>query len=145
MCLYLTKQNKEPKVAEKPIECYKLVLKRAYNRLVTPFMHCEIDLGEVIKAYPCMPMVRKSERKSEYPSKYSRYKFFVSVGVIHTFKTLEGAKKAARMLFFSSDIAIVKCTIPTRSLYFEGVFDDTGIQCYASTSVRYWKKIVYQK
>lgn len=141
MCLYLTKQNKEPKVAEKPIECYKLVLRRAYNRLVTPFMHCEIDLGEVIKAYPRVPMVQKSE----YASKYSRHKFFVGVGVIHTFKTLVGAKKAARMLFFSSDIAIVKCTIPTGSLYFEGVFDDTGIQCYASTSVRYWKKIVYQK
>ncbi len=141
MCLYLTKQNKEPKVAEKSIECYKLVLKRPYNRFVTPFMYCEIDLGEVIKAYPRVPMVRKSERTSEH----SRYKFFVGAGVIHTFKTIEGAKKAARMLFFSSDIAIVKCTIPTGSLYFEGAFDDTGIQCYASTSVRYWKKIVYQK
>lgn len=139
MCLRLTKQNKDPKVAEKPIECYKLVLK-ASNGLITPFMHNEIYLGEIIKAYPRVPMVKKRECASEH----SRYKFFVCDGVIHTFKTIEEAKKVARIAYFQNFV-IVKCTIPTGSLYFEGVFDDTGIQCYASTSVRYWKKIVYQK
>ena len=140
MCLYLTKQNKEPKVAEKCIECYKLVLFN-HAAMVTPFIYYPVVLGRVVNASPKEPVVKDAK----YCDARSRYKFYVTLGTIHTFKTIEGAKKIARMVFRCEKVAIVKCTIPTGSLYFEGAFDDTGIQCYASTSVRYWKKIVYKK
>lgn len=141
MCLYLTDKTKKEHIAQESIVCYKILRKHPRWGYITPFQWDEIELGKVYRA--------KGDGKVRPISWIYdiHHKYFVNKGFIHTFCTLEGAKKA---LYHGTeyginpfDNIIVKCTIPTGAKYYKGVFEKTRIPCYASTSVRYWKKILH--
>jgi hypothetical protein len=146
MCLYLTNKGEKEHIAQKPIVCYKILQKNPRMGYITPFKGVEIKLGKVYRA--------KGDGKiREITWLYNNnscYKHFISEGYIHTFCTLEGAKK---MLFkYGNGYAIdpynhviVQCTIPTGAKYYKGVFEETRVPCYASTSIRYWKMVVYKR
>ena len=70
------------------------------------------------------------------------YNKFVNKGLIHSFKTLEGAKKSFTLpdfvLTLTEDCSyIVKCIIPKGTEYYEGIFEDTMLSCYASKKLTY--------
>ena len=146
MCLYL--KDKKSKVATKDITCYKVLVEhedfgprggitRRYN---TPFQEAPAKLGVTLKAYGGIELGKLTWAKSAMAEGYTHY---VAAGVIHTFKTLRGARKAVNddNYCFGYQPVIVKCVIPKGTEYFEGVFEYTGIASYASVKVEVGKRV----
>ena len=146
MCLYL--KDKKPKVATKDITCYKVLvefeeigprggIKRKYR---TPFQEAPAKLGVTLKAYGCIKLGKLTWAKDTMAQGYTH---FVAAGLIHTFKTLQGARKAVNddNYCFGYQPVIVKCVIPKGTEYFEGVFEYTGINSYASSKVEVGKRV----
>ncbi len=148
MCIYLTEKNSTPKTARKDIVCYKILENNTWNGQNcwhTPFRGCAINLGETYKANGYLEV-----RYFEYfETPWSCYETWVGEGAIHTFKTLDGAKKMfsnhrLRHLYgINQSCVIVKCIIPKGTKYFSGVFEDTRIPSYASTELTYTEEIVF--
>lgn len=152
MCIYLTKKNSTPKTARKDIVCYKILENintwngRKYG--YTPFMGCSVDLGETYEALGDL-QVKSFDFKTWFETPFGCYETWVGEGAIHTFKTLDGAKKMftnhrLRHLYgINRSCVIVKCIIPKGTKYFSGVFEDTRIPSYASTELTYTEEIVF--
>lgn len=147
MCIYLTKKNSTPKIAKKDIVCYKLVedvhTYGRYSKIAyTPFMGYCVTLGETYEAMG----QRTIHEFDEYDAPHRCYTHYFSEGGIHSFKTLEGVEKFccwhSQTYGLDSNCKVVKCIIPKGSEYFSGVFEETRIPCYASSSLTYTEEIV---
>ena len=145
MCLYIHTTDRLGKIAEKSIKCYKILWKwegPIFPKYRTPIQLCPIDLGETYNAYGEPDLYYLNGFEHRY------YGMGVGAGTIHTFKDKKGAMRFIqeyRTDYFLNDydLVIVPCTIPKGTKYFEGAFENTGIESYASTKLRYGTKEVY--
>lgn len=146
MCIYLTEKNSTPKTARKDIVCYKILEDistwNGQNYWRTPFRRCYIDLGET-----CEAMGDLEVKYFDYETPFGCYEAWLGKGAIHTFKTLDGAKKMfgkyRNFYGINRTCVVVKCIIPKGTKYFSGVFEDTRIPSYASTELTYTEEIVF--
>ena len=101
-----------------------------------------ITLGET---YDAMGK-RTIHEFDEFDTTHGCYTHYFSEGGIHTFKTLEGARKMfdvySDLYGIGSRCKVVRCIIRKGTEYFSGVFEGTRIPCYASSSLTYTEEIV---
>lgn len=138
MCLYLKQEQSKPKVAEKAIECYKILYPNKWTgTYFTPCKNVEVRLGHVYRGLGLRAVGNLVARPDGY-------KYYVSIGFIHSFRTHEDAEKAINKWKWDygfDNCVIVRCSIPKGSTYYEGVFEDTMIPSYASTAIRYGTRV----
>lgn len=150
MCLYIN-ETATLKVAKERITAFKVLAVKGYKGYyesqlwyLTPFQNNKVRLGGEYKAKDdidrfCRTILPDSAFK-DYPEA-------ITCGVIHTFKTFEGAMEAVcnSMYFWNGHYVIVKAYIPKGTEYYEGIFELTGIPALASTKIRYSKTILYHQ
>ena len=138
MCLYLKQKQSKPKVAEKAIECYKILRpNKLAGTYFTPCRDVEVRLGHVYRGLGLRAVKNLDVRPDSY-------KYYVSIGFIHSFRTFKDAEKAINKWKWDygfNNCVIVRCSIPKGSTYYEGVFEDTMIPSYASTAIRYGTRV----
>lgn len=148
MCLFTN--NKEPKIAEEDIVCYKILILEEFlgeSRLLTPFrseavlkiIHpTERSLEEIIKEIHQKASEKVLMAKENHSAWYS---FKVDSGAIHTYQTEIVAFTVAECEFVRNrnvKVApiILKCVIPKGTPYWEGV-DGRLRKSYASHKIIY--------
>lgn len=132
MCLI--SKDSELKVAIEDIVCWKMVLRRPYNIVVTPYMDHYIS-DSVISGnepfvgteIPGAPMCTKVGDEYHYES-----------GLIHTFANLEEARM--EMGWRAVGYETHECKIPKGIGYVEGV-DSFGSQSFASEQIVFVRKV----
>lgn len=152
MCLFIKNKNLKPKVARKDIVCYKIVKtnslyrlrddERGKYRFITPFQGAYVELGMTVEAKGGNAQPNPIYWWTPRRIKDKGYNKFVNKGLIHSFKTLEGAKKSFTFPDYAFTLTedrcyIVKCIIPKGTKYYEGIFEDTMLSCYASEKLTY--------
>lgn len=108
MCLYSTYQ--EPRIATKPIKCFKLLKKTKSGKLCTPYRLHMTHIGDTINA-----------KIYGLPKKISIGRFRVEGEGVHAYN--EFIPAYCRLSHYS-DIILVRCTIPEGAKYWEGMDDD---------------------
>lgn len=120
MCLFT--QDIYPSIAEKDLECYKVV-KMAYGQALTPYMNMPIGTDAIEgKDFFCANDVKRTSFNDCYSLNEVR------CGYIHTFTSLD---EAARCVLCESlrdysysyayiKLVIFKCIIPKGTEYFTG-------------------------
>ena len=139
MCLYTT--QKEPKIAEKDITCYK-VLEICNPEWEVESSHKRKSKKTVLKSiyYPNF----KWSIDKRYRSKlviiqrhvvacFDSYKYLVS-NAFHSYQTLESAKSYCQTIFVDSYV-IVRCIIPKGAKYCEGMNSLDENDGYASNQI----------
>lgn len=107
MCLKTTNSN--PRVAEKPITCYKIVRHKDDGKYVTGYMQYPVPDEVINGEIPMMP-------ESEEPQ--IAFKAEITGGVIHAFQNKKDCE------WFYNDSEIFECEIPEGSLYWIGDSND---------------------
>lgn len=121
MCLITT--WKEPLIATRDIECYKVIEREPGHDWRTPYYYMRIAPGGCYTTNH-FPTVRTPDKCVEF----GFHSFFFRV---------DARKQALKLLqkFPHLKYAFIKCKIPSGSKYWEGKFDDDP--CYCSDSIVY--------
>ena len=152
MCLFIKDKNLKPKVAKKNIVCYKIIKTNnlycnttksgGEYRFITPFQGAFVELGMTVEAKGTDEKPKDIYWWVPRRVKNKGYNNFVNEGFIHSFRTLEAAKKSFTLDDYTFTLSedccyIVKCIIPKGTKYYEGIFEDTMLSCYASEKLTY--------
>jgi hypothetical protein len=128
------------------VVCYKIVklpwdatnkdkllhkIKRQKN-YVTCFQDSDISIGRQYSGYPCLT---KQQAESVGIIGHS-----LGSGFIHSFKIKEDAIKFSKDICFKN-VAVIECIIPDETPYFEGIWSDFHYLSYASTNIKYVKRV----
>lgn len=109
---------------------HKFKLQKKY---ITPFRITKVEIG---KEYLGSPTLTKQLVKE-----IAHVGNLVGKGFIHSFKRKEDAIEVAKDCGYKY-AAIIECIIPDETPYFEGLWDDEMIcDCYASTNIKYVKRV----
>lgn len=120
MCLVTT--WKEPLIATRDIECYKVIEREPYRDWHTPFQNMPVVLG-------------KGYTTNHFPTVTTPDKCVESG--FHSFFFRADAREEALELsrLYRYRYAFIKCKIPAGSKYWEGKFGD--YPCYCSDTIIY--------
>ncbi len=119
MCLIVNKENRNAKVAENDIICYKLMYGYKDDisngiRIITPYQLKELPFNETIVA---------EGRATKHTDEDDANQKLIGQGVIHSYSTLDGA--VDDMLNFGGGNIVFKAIIPKGTKYYVGNFDGT--------------------
>lgn len=131
MCLDLIDKNELPTKAAKDIECFKVLI-RKNDELITPNTYYPMQIGqtytedepfEIEKRHRVMKKVYTNKLKARTKITDVNTRISVFGGGYHTYKNYFEAHKLAECLSRSYDTIVVKCIIPKKTYYYEGIFE----------------------
>ena len=120
MCLI--SKWKFPRKASGNIECYKVLYKEG-NKYITPYMDAEVDINKPLKAIGW---------GITFSNPYEK-----TAGYIHTYTSLNVAKRLYTGILKDLNIIIFKCIIPTGTKY----HISTGGSEYCSKQIKFINQI----
>ena len=129
MCLFLSKEQQEVKVADKDIICYKLlqvVINRSKNKkyldnVVTPYEYERLPASGLFNANGLFPNLEDIETNINGDKE-------VGKGVIHCYKKLENAQKLIDVYKFN--YIIISVVIKEGTQYYENEYEIAARRIY---------------
>lgn len=120
MCL--VSKQKELKIADHDIECYKIVEDDGFGKLRSPYQGTIIDEEVVNGSKPYE--AKETEAKAECDNKINNYIW--SAGLVHAYKSiLDCVSESIRIMILNSRrTGIYKCIIPKGTEYVIGIYSD---------------------
>lgn len=130
MCLEI-KHRTEPKVTDKPIECYKLfMIRNKHGKLYAPYRDYDYTIGQT---HTTELQLIPTFHNTRYSQSYEVEKGF------HSFTSLEDAQRYLEIFFpyGKHRMTIRKCTIPKGALLYKGRFINgmLSTQSYCSNKI----------
>lgn len=141
MCL-VVKNLDDFKKADKDITVYKIADYRIlFDRYYTPYRRDVIYGNTITNAICYKDYYNNYYQKYDVGFDYCSDNYAISSGVIHCFKYLEDAINLLQYYKDSNDLyrpVVIKTTIPTGTLYIEGVFPEMFDKaCIGAKAVKY--------
>lgn len=154
MCLAVKKPYKV-KIAEKDIECFKVLEKHTYSdgsaKLCTPYQCTVIDKNIINGKNPMISQILVKKEgiwkevnvtKENFEKIIDPYALLIDRGAIHTFSSITNARKERswhRARKSGAEYVIYKCIIPKGTLYYEGTFNN--VRGFASNKLIFKEEV----
>lgn len=146
----------EVETADKPIECYKVLLLKTSGDYITPYEEVKVP-ADVIAGKNSFKAKRhmweiSPEKEPEEFKRDAKLAGSVGSGFIHTYRTLDEVRKDKSFYmdvkyigdhYLPQEIVgakVFKCVIPVNAIYCVGQVE-CGIYGYASTEIRFIEEV----
>lgn len=144
MCLVLSKEQQEVKVADKDIICYKVlqvVINKSKNKkyldnVVTPYEYERLPASGLFNANGLFPNLEDIEAQNDCWKE-------VGKGVIHCYKRLEDAQRIVDR--FTFNYIIISVTIKGGTQYYENNYEIAARRIYYDAAALKNKVEVFMK
>ena len=157
MCLVINKkENRNLKVAEEDIICYKVVHKFGgihFDNVVipqswytSPYCGCVYQLNELYKEKAPVEKYNHTSRKEWYLTEIHGGCYHSLLNIEDTFKLSNMLKFGVGARYLDTQYTIVKCIIPKKAKYYEGYFSVGTKDCpaFASKQIKILEEVIYE-
>ena len=144
MCLVLSKEQQEVKVADKDIICYKVLQvvhnksknKKYLDNVVTPYEYERLPASGLFNANGLFPDIESIEAHKDGRKEIGK-------GVIHCFKRIEDAQKIIGESIFK--YILIPVTIKAGTQYYENDYEIAARRIYYNAEALKHKVDVFMK